>query len=308
MPRLSPEQILPYCVCCLLASCSGAPHRELADARRARTDRAEAAEAKATAAAPEVIELPEVIVPPMPPSFDVVVAEHETTYRRWGRYRGRARNVELAAELLDGATIEPGEVLSFNDRVGPRTGRAGFRRAPVILAGELTDGLGGGVCQVASTLHAAAWHGGLDVVEHHAHSRPSAYVRMGLDATVSWPELDLVVQNPFDFPVRVEAAASGGRLTVRILGADRPREVESELRVLSRSGHGERIVEDPSLPSGTREITQEGIRGAVVERIRVIREDGDATTALDVVRYPATDRILRVGTGAPAGALAFASL
>jgi vancomycin resistance protein YoaR len=131
---------------------------------------------------------------------------------------------------------------------------------------------------------------------------------MGLDATVSWPELDLVVQNPFDFPVRVEAAASGGRLTVRILGADRPREVESELRVLSRSGHGERIVEDPSLPSGTREITQEGIRGAVVERIRVIREDGDATTALDVVRYPATDRILRVGTGAPAGALAFASL
>lgn len=290
--------ILPF-----VASCTGTPRAEPAeDARHAK--------AAAEDAIP-VIALPEIVVGPTPPSFDVVVAERETAYRRWGDYHGRARNVERAAELLDGAVIAPSDVLSFNDRVGPRTLRAGFRRAPVILGGEMADGIGGGVCQVASTLHAAAWDGGLEIVEHRPHSRPSTYVRMGLDATVVYPAIDLKIRNPFHFPVRVEADAEGGKLVVRIVGAERPREVESELRVLSRQGFAERRVDDPMLPLGTVEVTQEGILGATVERERVIREGESATTELDVVRYPPTPRVVRVGTGAgapSAGAGLLASL
>lgn len=288
--------ILPF-----LASCTGTPRLERAeDARHAKVAAEEAI---------PVIALPEIVVEPTPASFDVVVAERETGYRRWGNYHGRARNVERAAELLDGAVIAPGEVLSFNDRVGPRTLRAGFRRAPVILGGEMTDGVGGGVCQVASTLHAAAWDGGLEIVEHRPHSRPSTYVRMGLDATVVYPQVDLKIRNPFHFPVRISAHAAGGELVVQIVGAERPREVESELRVLSRHGYAERRVEDPTLPAGTVEVTQEGILGATIERVRVIREGETATTELDVVRYPPTPRIVRVGTGAPsAGAALLASL
>ena len=287
----------------LASSCTGATRGErTSDARHAK--QAPAAEDDTV-----VVRLPEVVVPPMPPSYDVVVAEHSTEYRSWGRYHGRARNVERAAELLDGAVIEPGETLSFNERVGPRTFRAGFRRAPVILAGELTDGVGGGVCQVASTLHAAAWNGGLEIVEHKTHSRPSTYMRMGLDATVAYPVIDLKVRNPFWFPVRVSASAEDGEVVVRIAGAERPREVESELRVVSRTGFAERVIEDPSLPAGSTEVAQEGIRGATVERVRLIREGEDVTTQTDRVRYPSTPRIVRVGTGPrPAGEGLLASL
>jgi hypothetical protein len=287
-------------------SCTGAARGEpTSDARHAKQVPVVGPDADA----PLVVRLQEVVVPPMPPSYDVVVAEFTTEYRRWGRYHGRARNVERAAELLDGVVIEPGETLSFNERVGPRTMRAGFRRAPVILAGELTDGVGGGVCQVASTLHAAAWEGGLEIVEHKTHSRPSSYLRMGLDATVAYPVIDLKVKNPFWFPVRVDARAADGEVVVRVVGAERPREVESELRVLSRSGYSERIVEDPSLPAGVTEVTQDGIRGATVERVRTIREGEEVATHTDIVRYPSTPRIVQVGTGArPAGEGLLASL
>ena len=278
----------------LSSSCTSAPRGERAsDARHAN----QAPSVAPHMDEPQIVRLAEVVVPPTPVSYDVVVAERTTEYRRWGRYHGRARNVERAAELLDGAVIEPGETLSFNDRVGPRTMRAGFRRAPVILAGELTDGVGGGVCQVASTLHAAAWEGGLEIIEHKAHSRPSTYMRMGLDATVAYPVIDLKVRNPFWFPVRVDARAEDGAVVVRIVGAERAREVQSELRVVSRSGYSERIVEDPSLPAGTTEVSQEGIRGATIERVRTIREGEEVTTHTDTVRYPSTPRIVRVGTG-----------
>jgi len=238
-------------------------------------------------------------------SFDVTVATYLTKFQEYGGHRSRARNVHTAAVSLHGAVIAPGEVLSFNDRVGPRTYRNGYRMAHVISGGEITDGMGGGTCQVASTLHAAAFFGGLEMVEHQAHSRPSTYIPMGLDATVVWPDVDLKIRNPFPFPVTVSARAATGELTIELLGAAQPRQVAYERRVLSRSGFSERIVEDPALALGSQEVTQEGIRGARVERTRQITEHGRTSVVIDEVRYPPTSRIVRVGTGAPSvGAVA----
>lgn len=301
MPRSTRS---PAILLLVLASCTGVtPVEPTADARRHERPVRASADAwppaeQAIFAASIAASAGAVPPPAAEPTFDVVVGEQATRYPTWGRYHGRAHNVERAAELLDGVVLEPGAVLSFNERVGPRTGRAGFRRAPVINGGELTDGIGGGVCQVASTLHAAAWNGGLEMVEYRPHSRPSTYIRIGLDATVAWPDRDLKIRNPFDFPVLVRASAARGRLEVKVLGRERPYEVASELRVLHRFAYHERVVEDPTLRAGTREVSQNGILGARVERTRVLRRGDDVTIREDVVHYPPTDRIVRVGTGA----------
>lgn len=230
-------------------------------------------------------------------SLDHAIAEYETRYHPWDR--SRSHNVELAASKLDGAIVPPGGVLSFNDRVGARNRAAGFRVAHVIRNGEIVDGMGGGVCQVATTLFAAAYTAGLDPVEYQPHSRPSTYAPMGFDATVVWPDVDLELRNPFDFPIAVHAVASEGTMRVEILGSHSPREVEIERRVVSRRSFRDRVVEDPTLPMGEQVVSQEGIRGAFVERTRIVRENGEVLANYDFVTYPPTDRIIRVGTGAP---------
>lgn len=239
-------------------------------------------------------------------SLDTQMAHYTTRFRTRGRNRGRGHNVTRAAELLDRTIIAPHGTLSFNEAVGARTRANGFRQAMVIDSGELVPGMGGGVCQVASTLYAAALRAGLEVVDARPHSRPSGYIPMGLDATVSYPNLDLVLSNPFDFPIQVLSHASDGVMNVELVGQARPLEASVRRRVLSRQAFAERIVEDATLPLGTREVTQSGIRGARVQVTRTLtNESGETREERNVVRYPPTDEIVHVGTQVPT---AFAQL
>ncbi len=226
------------------------------------------------------------------------LASYQTRYQSYGRLRGRAHNVELAASNLDGAVIPAGGTFSFNDRVGARDRAHGFRRAPVIDGGEIVDGMGGGVCQVASTLHAAALEAGLDVVEQRPHSRPSHYIPMGFDATVVYPEVDLVLSNPYAFPVTVHAHGADGTMVVELEGAGTPHAVEIERHVLARTGYREEVVPDPSLPRGERVVEHEGIRGARVEVVRTVHRPDGVVTERAIARYPSNPRVVRVGTGA----------
>lgn len=230
--------------------------------------------------------------PAAPPShFGEVLGTWST---RFGRGGSRAHNVRLAAERLDGAVLAPGGTLSFNDRVGARTRGLGFRVAPVIVDGEMVDGIGGGTCQVASTLHAASFVGGLQILEHRPHSRPAGYVPLGLDATVVWPNVDLVVRNPFGVPVLVRATHQGRTLRVDLLAATRGPDVQWE-RVVARDAEpGERVIEDASVPMGQAQVTQDGIPGYRVVRSRVIDDGMAPRRETTTLRYPATDRIVRI--------------
>lgn len=222
----------------------------------------------------------------------VTIAEATTRFRRRGRARLRARNVELAAKRLDGVLLKPGEVLSFNDQVGERSRERGFMPAPVIAGGEITMGQGGGVCQVSTTLHLAAMKAGLQIVEHRTHSRPAPYAPAGLDATVAWGRIDYRVANPHDFPVRVRASVRGRRLTVAIEGANALEyTVETEqLRELERD---EEIIEDPTLPAGERVVESEGRDGQV---LRIVRTDAEGRREVARERYFPATRVVRVGT------------
>ncbi len=222
----------------------------------------------------------------------VTMAEATTRFRRRGRARLRARNVALAAKRLEGVLLEPGEVLSFNERVGERSRERGFMPAPVIAGGEIEIGQGGGVCQVSTTLHLAAMEAGLTIVEHRTHSRPAPYAPPGLDATVAWGRIDYEIRNPHDFPVRARRAVRGGRLTVAIEGPEAPAySVETEpIRELAMD---EEIIEDPTLPAGERVVEREGRSGQV---LRVVRTDAEGHREVARERYFPATRVVRVGT------------
>src|SRR5690606_9944049 len=115
----------------------------------------------------------------------------------------------------------PGEEFDFNAVVGPRDEAHGYRVATVIAQGELVDGLGGGTCQISGTLHAAALFAGLEIAERYPHSRPSSYIKLGLDATVAYPSITYRVRNPFDYPVVLHEKVAGGVVRAEILGPER---------------------------------------------------------------------------------------
>src|SRR5690606_221451 len=124
----------------------------------------------------------------------------------------------------------------------------GFGWAPVILDGELEPGVGGGICQVASTLHAAAVHALLEVVERRSHSRPSGYVSLGLDATVIYGEQDLVIKNPYPAPLIVHAfLPTPTKLRIELLGRDAPGKVSHSYGVMRTHDFFRRVWTKPWL-------------------------------------------------------------
>ncbi|OZB98812.1 VanW family protein [Paenibacillus sp. XY044] len=141
------------------------------------------------------------------------------TYYNAGN-RDRSHNIALAAEAIDGTVIFPGERFSFNRVVGIRTTGKGYRRAGVIVRGELSEGVGGGICQVSSTLFNAADRAGLKIVQRYSHSRHVPYVPSGRDATVSWGGPDFVFDNAYNQPVLLRAFAGGGSMGVSIFSSD----------------------------------------------------------------------------------------
>lgn len=228
--------------------------------------------------------------------FTEVVSAHETRYSAGGNMTGRAQNVELAAELLDGQVIAPRSTLSFNDVVGERTFERGF--APAIelaRGGRRTEGIGGGICQVAATLHAAAFFAGFEIEEHHPHTRNSVYIPAGLDSAVSWPNKDLVIRNTHPFHVRVRSTAYRGTLRIELMGARRAPRVEWNTHVVSRIRRETEAEVDPGLPLGSEEVVDEGEDGSILERTRTVYWEAGAQTDTERLRYPMVTRLVRRG-------------
>jgi vancomycin resistance protein YoaR len=238
-----------------------------------------------------------------PPKSVVVLGHFATTYQTDAEHKGRAFNVELAAEAINGKTIAAGAVFSFNDAVGERTAAFGYEKATVVRDGMLAEGTGGGACQVASTLHAAALLAGLDVVLRAPHSRPSAYIRLGLDATVAFggmaQPIDLKLRNTFAHAVVVRAKASKGTLDVSFDSAAAKPEVTLTTEIIEWLPPAQRIERDPKRTDDQTVLVKSfGIPGHRVKRTRTIKR-ADGTTQRDVRfdLYVAVDEVLVVSTG-----------
>ncbi|APR82403.1 Vancomycin B-type resistance protein VanW [Minicystis rosea] len=200
--------------------------------------------------------------------IEKVVAAYETTFSLFGTGANRAVNIKNAARRMDGTILAPGAVFSFNDVVGPRSRERGFALAPEIQGDEMQLGYGGGTCQASSTLYAAALFGALEIVERLPHSRPSSYMLMGLDATVSYPLADLKIRNPLPFPVMIHAfSPKPNMVRVEILGGDPIAKVEYAYGVGQTEDFVRRVQVKPGLAPGKRVLHQKGIRGFDVTSI-----------------------------------------
>lgn len=229
--------------------------------------------------------------------FDHVIAAFETPYDRSAKARARTFNLRLAASRLDGTVLLPGEEFDFNRVVGPRDEANGYKVAPVIAQGELVDGIGGGTCQISGTLHAAAFFAGLEIVERYPHTRPSSYIKLGLDATVVYPTITYRFRNPFDFPVVLHQTVKDGVVRAEILGPQIPLTVTLIRRIVGALPYEEVERGDDRLARGERVLVQRGVPGFRLRMYRILRDGQHARRERWDTTYPATTQIVAVGTG-----------
>ncbi len=243
-----------------------------------------------------------------------VLASWETRYSTSAIDSDRTYNLKVGADKLNGHILFPGQTFSFNATVGDRTEKEGYRVAPVIQGGELIDGLAGGMCQIASTLHAAAFFAGLEILRSTPHSRPSTYIPMGLDSTVVYPTVDLKLKNPYDFPIVIHYMVNQGSVKVELLGKDAPYHVAMEREIITETKFISTTRTDPEMPAGQKIVEQEGYNGYLIKRRRYIytgkwkldpknenrpNPDGLVGKREWELSYPSTAQIVRVGSGPP---------
>ncbi len=210
----------------------------------------------------------------------------------------RTYNINVAADALDNRLVKPGEVFSFNAVVGPRSREKGYKEALVIVQDQFTPGIGGGVCQVSSTLYNAVLLAGLKVVERSNHSLPVGYVPLGRDATVAYGGRDLKFCNNTSGCLYLRTRVRGGALTVKIFGNTAEKKSVWLESVVDKVLEPKIIEkEDPNLYQGKTVVEREGVRGYQVRLYRVVK-DGEITKRELVSRdlYRPVDQIVRVGT------------
>ena len=130
----------------------------------------------------------------------------------------RTYNIKLACERINNSMILPNQVFSMDKALGTRTKENGYKSAPVIIKNQLIEGVGGGVCQVTSTLYVAVLKAKLSVVERVNHSIPLGYVEPGQDATIAEGHIDFKFKNNKEYPILLNAEVSGGKIIIRLIG------------------------------------------------------------------------------------------
>ena len=190
----------------------------------------------------------------------------------------RNNNINLAAQAVMGTAVMPGETFSFNRTTGQRTLEKGYLPAAAIAGGTTVDEVGGGVCQVSSTLFNAAAMADLTIVSRSPHTWPSNYVDKGRDATVNWPNLDFQFRNDKDTPVFIVAFYQQRQCTVEIYGAALGAGTSIELSAATISvtdPPAEPLYENnPLLPPGTVQEKKKARTGYVVETYKVYKQNG----------------------------------
>ena len=225
-----------------------------------------------------------------------LVASYQTFY---GGEQNRIHNVQLVSHLVDKHVIAPGETFSFNGATGARTEDKGFREAPVIINGELKTGLGGGVCQVSTTVFNAAYEAGLPIVSRTNHALYISHYPQGRDATVNYPDTDLKFTNDTGHWLLLRTWVGSSSLTVALYGTPVHRRVVSETSPLVVTGPPPvRKITDPSLLQGETVVEEGGSPSLKTSNERKVY-DADGKLLFDTTFYSSYRgemKVIRVGT------------
>ncbi len=199
----------------------------------------------------------------------------------------RVTNIHLIADTVDGAIVWPGETFSLNDYVGPRTTEKGYVPAPMILGGDIVDDIGGGVSQFATTFYNAVFFGCYEDVTHQPHSYYFSRYPEGREATISWPNPDLVFRNDSNALIIIDTSYTSTSVTVRFFGNNGGRECESEKSERYNPTEPDTVYEpDSSVRPGTEVVDSNGWQGFTVDITRIMKlPDGSQQAQTWTHRY-----------------------
>ena len=194
----------------------------------------------------------------------------------------------------------PGEEFSYNKVVGERTIAAGYKEAAIYSGGQVVDGLGGGICQISSTLYNVVVQANLDVTERSNHQFITSYVGAGKDATVVYGAIDFKFVNSRKYPIKIVSSVKNGVVQMWIYGVKEEVEydVKIETEIISSIPYSTKYIEDNSLEAGVEVIKQHGAAGCKSIAYKVCRLNGAVVskTVLSNDTYSAMTRIIRRGT------------
>lgn len=213
----------------------------------------------------------------------------------------RTFNVKVAAVALDGQMLKPGETFSFNKIVGPRSQEAGYKEAKVIINNEFVESLGGGVCQVSSTLYNALLRADIGILERSSHSLVVKYVPLGQDAAVAYGLKDLRFKNNLPCAIIMKTSVKGNNLVIKLFGdVGLKKTISVTNSIVKVYPHKIVYKYDPTLPKGKQVISQDGENGYRVTSKMMVYQNGKliGQKQLSSSYYKPLDRIILIGTKA----------
>ena len=210
--------------------------------------------------------------------------------------KDRSKNLELSAEKINGKIISPNEEFSYNLTVGARTIEAGYKEAKIYSNGQVVDGIGGGICQLSSTLYNAAFFANLDITERYNHQFLTSYVKEGRDATVVYGVKDFKFKNNRNFPIKIETTVNSGVVTCSIYGIREEPEydVSFDVETVSFAEAPIKYEFDSSLSLGEQKIKQSGSNSMTVNVYKVVKLNGSIVSKTFIYQdiYKSLDKIV----------------
>lgn len=224
--------------------------------------------------------------------IDGIIGTYRTNFSP--NVEGRNENIRLSAQYMNNYLLMPGEVFSYNKVTRLKTVSNGYKNATVIVNGEIEEGLGGGVCQVSSTLYNSVLYSGLEIVQRRPHSIPSSYVNYGRDAVVSDNAIDFKFKNNYDFPVYLKTYVGSSSVTVTIYGnTGSVPEIDIISNVVSVKPRAVKYIDDPNLEKGKEVVKTKG-RDEIRSETYVVINGVKKLVSKD--RYPSQTKVIMRGT------------
>lgn len=231
-------------------------------------------------------------------AFPNLLATYSTRYD--GGLIDRTTNLKIACQKINDKVILPGETFSYNKTLGERTAAAGYRNAKVYENGQVVDGIGGGICQISSTLYNSVLMANMEVTERRNHQFVTSYTPAGRDATVVYGLTDFKFKNTRTYAVKIKASCSNGIATVSIYGIKEENEytVSFSTKTISTIPYTVKYVDDNTLAAGTEKVKQAGANGVITETYIIKSLNGKVVSSklLSKDTYNAMQRIILRGT------------
>ncbi|GMQ56157.1 VanW family protein [Vallitalea sediminicola] len=227
-----------------------------------------------------------------------VIGEYSTSHNN---NEARTQNLRIACNKINGTILYPGQDFATHVAISPISSKNGYKEAPIIISGQVKDGLGGGICQVATTLYNAVLMAELKVIERQNHSMPVSYIEKGKDATMSGSHVDFVFENSSNYPIFIESYVQGGKLCMRLFGKDErnnSRKIKFQAEIIQKlSPPKTTYITDSSLASGKKVTKRKAINGYKVKLYKLIYVNDKLTDKqlVNTSYYRPVGAIIRVG-------------